>query len=282
MCAGHARRSAAQGGNCLNSSSTTTHDDPRWRALRRLTAALVALLLVILLAACGSSAAGREQAPRTWQLSGPLQAWDGDVWIVDAAPVLVPAEVRASAPPTLGGHVSASGTYDASGRRVANSVSIAAGSLPAATLPARSLDGVIEEIAGEDWSIAGTQVRAPAGTRITAQDSNVDALSAPGNLAHVDGYQLPSGELLAVSISLAPAAADTPPTATETPVNNAPTPTDAPAPATQPAQPAATQPPDDAQPPADSGDGGGDDGGGHGHDAHEPKPKKPKKPKHGD
>jgi hypothetical protein len=249
----------------------------------------MALLLVVLVAACGTRAAGRERAAATWQLSGPLQAWDGAVWVVDATPLVVSAKLRVNAPPVLGGNVSASGTYDATGRRVATAMSIAAGSLPDATLPARSLDGVIEGIAGEHWSIAGTQVRAPAGTQIVAPDGNVAALSAPGNLAHVDGYQLASGELLAVSISLAPPAAIAPTFATQTPVSSEPTPTDEPAPAPQPAQPEATQPPDDAQPPADSGDGSGDNGGGndgdnggghgHSHDTHEPKPKKPKKPK---
>jgi hypothetical protein len=244
--------------------------------------ALVALLFVTLAAGCGARADGQERTPSNWRLRGPLQAWDGDVWIVDATPIRVSAELSGSAPHTLGGAVDASGTYDASGGRVATSVSIAAGGLPDATLPARSLDGVIEGIAGEHWSIAGTHVRAPAGTQIVAPDGNIATLSAPGNLAHVDGYQLASGELLAVSISLAPAASSTPPDATETPVSSAPTPTDAPAPAPQPTQPEATQPPDDAQPPADSGDDGGDDGGGHGHDTHEPKPKKPKKPKDAD
>jgi hypothetical protein len=247
--------------------------------LTLLAPTLVVLLLVTLVAACGTSADGRERAPRNWQLAGPLQAWDGAVWIVDATPVLVSTKLSAGAPPTLGGVVDASGTYDATGRRVATSVSIAAGGLPAATLPARSLDGVIEAIAGEHWSIAGTRVRAPTGTQITAQTGNVAALSAPGNLAHVDGYQLPSGELLAVSIGLELPAAGTPPEVTATPVPDAPTPTDVPAVTPQPAQPEATPPPDDT---AGGGDNGSDDGSGHGHDAHEPKPKKPKKPKHGD
>jgi hypothetical protein len=231
---------------------------------------------VAVCAAGGSGAAGRERAQTTWRVSGQLQAWDGEIWIVDATPLRVPAELSAGAPPTLGGVVDAEGTFDDTDRRVATSVSIAAGGLPNATLPARALDGEIDGIAGEEWSIAGERVRAPAGVQMDAQSGTVADLSAPGNLAHVEGYQLPSGDLLAVSISLAPPVADTPsptPTvASETPAANAQPPTAASS------EPDATEPPDNAQPPAD----GGDDGGGHGHDEHEQKPKKPKHPKDDD
>jgi hypothetical protein len=247
----------------------------------------VALLLVMFVAGCGARAAGRAPENGAWQVSGQLQAWDGELWIVDAMPIVVSGQLRANAPPILGGEVTASGIRDDAGRRLATAVSIVAGGTPDATLPAVTLDGVIDGAVGEHWSVAGAAVWVTADTQLNAPAGDVAQLRKSGNLAHVEGYRLPSGELLALSVSLAPAPTDvttSQPTATPTSEQPLPTATATDAPALEPTQapaPQATEPPDDAQPPPgdDNGGGsGGDDGGGHGH-GHD-QPKKPKKPKH--
>jgi hypothetical protein len=205
-------------------------DRHHWRLRRRgigsiiVTGGLIAVLLAALVALwdAGGDAAGNDDA---WNLTGPLLAWNAEMWIVDGTPVIVPERLDRGERHPLGSIVTASGGWDERGQRVATNVEVRPGPLPVATLPEASISGTIAEIDGTRWQVAGTEVFIPAGTTFRVATEGVDpgALQRPGALVEISGYRLDDGRVLAVEIALVDAPDAQPPTAHDAP----PAPTDA-------------------------------------------------------
>ena len=261
-------------------------------------AAIAALALLALLVVGATRVTGQERGANDWRVRGQLQAWDGDLWIVDAKPLVVPPALSAVTAPTLGATIDASGVFDDSGRRVARRLTAAPGGTPAATLLTASVDGAIDELSGERWVVGGRQVRVLSSAQLVAADGVSDprTLATPGNLAAVEGYALADGVLLAMTVTLrseapvsapttapaaAPVVAPTEPAATSTPTleltatsESTPRPDPAPAPANSVQSPMDQPPTPESTNGSDgTGDGGSDDGADK-----QPKPDKPDKP----
>lgn len=147
-----------------------------------------------------------EQPTETgvWEIEGPLLARDADVWVVDAVPIVVPDEVTGIRVPTPGAMVIASGRRDAAGRRIAESVEFESGTPPESTLPAVTLSGTIEHINGDRWVIDGRELLVTDSIMPRSNESGSIAVSSiqPGNIAHIAGYELRDGRIVAIEIVL--------------------------------------------------------------------------------
>lgn len=157
-----------------------------------------AVVLASLLAACGEESAGQAEF---WQRQGQLLAWDGDVWIVDAVPIIVPAATSVNGERTLGSQVSAAGSYDERGRMVAHSITLTNGSLPNATLDETTHEGVIDSVSDTGWVVDGVAIVLSDGVGISAAEG-VDpaSLAVAGNVAAVTGYRFGDGTIIATQI----------------------------------------------------------------------------------
>jgi hypothetical protein len=234
---------------------------------------LVAALLVTLsLVACRD---GQDEAAGSWDIEGPLLAWDAGVWIVDTVPIVVPDNVMMNESPNLGAMVVASGNFDPTGRRVAEQVILSPGGLPASTLPDITLTGSIDRIAADRWVVSGQEVIVPPGSQIRSRDQANEAatLIQIGTIAEIAGNQLDAGRIIAREIVLYP------PVTTARPESTVPAATDQPAPAEE--QPEQTVPdpgaPDDAEN-HDVDDNGGNPADDDHEEVNKEKPQKPDKP----
>lgn len=166
----------------------------------------VAITLAMLLVAsgCGPESDASGETPETWEVEGPLLAWEGGLWIIDATPIVVPSELGMDERRWLGAIVTASGSFDETGERIAERVSVVEGMLPNSTLPAATVSGPIEEIDDDLWVISGSDVVVPESTYIDGGDGADVAreLVETGTLATIEGYQLADGRVLAVSVVL--------------------------------------------------------------------------------
>lgn len=180
------------------------------------------LVVALLVAACGGGEpAGAEDG--RWRTEGPLLAWEGTLWVVGGVPLVVPSELGMDERRWLGAIVTATGTLDEQGRRVADEVSVVEGELPNSSLPAATVSGAIDTVAGDAWQVGDRAVYVPPGVTV---EGNGEA--APGTLATVEGYVLDDGRVLATHIVLRAASeeSDAPPGTTpdpaETPDGGAP------------------------------------------------------------
>lgn len=157
----------------------------------------------MLLVGCGSESDASGEPSTTWNVEGPLLAWQEALWVVDATPIVVPSELGMDERRWLGAMVTASGSFDETGQRVAERVSVVEGELPSSTLPAATVSGPIEETDDERWIISGRDVMVPTGTHIDGgTGSDAESLAQPGTTVTVEGYQLADGRVLAVNIML--------------------------------------------------------------------------------
>lgn len=170
-------------------------------AHQRLVRFLGTMLLVALVAlACSSESDDPFQAGEPWELRGALRAWDGEVWIVDDQPLIVPENLGVDDQRVLGATIDASGTIDDAGRRVVESVDISEGEWPSSTLPKATIAGNIEGRDASTWLIDGNEVVVPAGARV--HGPTADASVSDGDTVTIEGYRLEDERVVAVDVYL--------------------------------------------------------------------------------
>jgi hypothetical protein len=153
----------------------------------------------LLLAACGRD----DSAADSWSLEGPLLAWEGDIWIVDGEPVVVPGLLNRDDQRRLGALVEARGTYDETGLRIANAIDVTGATEAAATLDPVELAGTIVAIDGPLWTVADTAVLVPDATWVTTADgSDATAVMAVDSFAEVRGHRVSDERVIALEIVL--------------------------------------------------------------------------------
>jgi hypothetical protein len=161
----------------------------------------LSLSLAALAPACGDET---NATSNRWDVEGPLLAWDGEIWIVDALPIVVPDDVTWDGTLVPGSLVTASGVYDDMGRRIAEEIKLRAGPAPESTVAEVAFSGEIERIDADVWMVAGREVIVAEGTPVRAIDPGMDpaALAKPGNHAEIAGYELEDGRIVAREIAL--------------------------------------------------------------------------------
>ncbi|MDQ3548162.1 MAG: DUF5666 domain-containing protein [Chloroflexota bacterium] len=164
------------------------------------TAALL-LVAALVLTSCGSETRADTEP---WDIEGPLLAREANIWIVDAAPILVPDDVAITGNVVLGSTVTANGVFDSSGQRVAQEIRIEAGPLPESTLPEIAITGVVESIDGNLWNVDGRDVIVANGTQISSTEPGGDAtqLIQIGNPADITRNLLDDEQIVAREIVL--------------------------------------------------------------------------------
>jgi len=222
-------------------------------------AGLVALLLIcaLLMTSCGNETRADAEF---WDIEGPLLARETNVWIVDAAPIVVPDDVAISGNVVLGSTVTASGIFDSSGQRVAQEIRLEAGSPPESTLPEITLSGVVESIDGNLWNVDGRAVIVANGTQISSTEPGGDAtqLIQIGSTADITGNLLDNEQIVAREIVLQRQGEDEQPEPVDQPGDDQPGDDQPSSQENQPVDPAPTQaPPDDTNEQSD--DDGADD-----------------------
>lgn len=230
--------------------------------MRPIMLAVAALLVASLLSACADRSGADDDS---WDIEGPLLAWDAGIWIVDAVPIVVPDHVALNGDLILGATVTASGTFDDTGRRVAEAISLEAGPLPESTLPDVTVSGTIDQVDGNTWIVDGQEIVVADGTQISSAEPGLDAqlLFQIGNLADVSANRMDDGRIVAREISL-----------------RLPAETEQPEPTTDPGaeQPEPAPPATDDDDGSDNGDDNRDDGDDDDGRKDDDKPDKPEKP----
>jgi hypothetical protein len=166
----------------------------RYQTSRQLAGATAvgALALLLVLSGCGEDAMGRGES---WQVQGQLLAWDGNVWIVDAVPVVVPSAIELDGERRLGARVNAQGRYDQQGRMIADRVMLREGSLPEPTLEAAAHEGPLVGIEGSTWMVGEARVVVDETTPVVTDDgSDGRGLATAGSHVVVEGFRF--GEVL--------------------------------------------------------------------------------------
>lgn len=187
-------------------------------------AILLALSVAIL---AGFVACGGREASR-WTLEGYLLAGDTDVWLVDTTPLAIGGATIGGERPEPGAAIRATGRHEANGVWQAEQITVGAVN-PAALasrLPVATVSGPVTlGAATGQWRVADQAVRVPVET------PGARGVTA-GEQVTVQGYRLPSGEIVAAAITRPPQPAapptrpgqrSAPPTAT-TPDNPTPAP----------------------------------------------------------
>jgi hypothetical protein len=160
----------------------------------------------LLLAACGG---GGDRPADSWTLTGPLLAWEGDIWIVGGEPVVVPGPLNRDDERRLGALVEARGSFDETGLRVARSVEMTGVTEAVSTLDEVELAGTIAVVDGNLWTIDETEVLLPTATWVTAAGGGEAApLMAAGSLAEVRGVRVSDERVVALEIVLSPSAGE--------------------------------------------------------------------------
>lgn len=165
---------------------------------RQLVVSLVTagLGLAFLASGCSGGSPADAEGGR-WHASGPLLAWDGTLWVAGGEPFVVPSALGMDERRWLGAIVTAAGTSDEHGRRIADEVSVVEGQLPNSSLPAATVSGMVQVVDGVAWQVADRHVVVPDGVAIEG-----DAAAAAGALATVEGYLLDDGRVLATRVIL--------------------------------------------------------------------------------
>ncbi len=217
------------------------------------TAALL-LVAALVLTSCGSETHADTEP---WDIEGPLLAREANIWIVDAAPILVPDDVAITGNVVLGSTVTANGVFDSSGQRVAQEIRIEAGPLPESTLPEIAITGVVESIDGNLWNVDGRDVIVANGTQISSTEPGGDAtqLIQIGNTADITGNLLDDEQIVAREIVLRRQVEVEQPDSVDQPSDNQP-----PSEENQPVDPEPVQEPlDDTDDQRDDSDGDSND-----------------------
>lgn len=163
-------------------------------------AVAVSLATASLLAACGTDTAGHNEA---WQRQGQLLAWDRDVWIVDATPIVVPDRLVTNGERVLGSHVDATGSIDSDGRMIAEAISLSPGALPESTLEQVVHEGSITSTAASRWTVGDVEVLLPESVTITGNDDvDMDEMDGGGYSATVTGHRFGERVIVADTIEV--------------------------------------------------------------------------------
>lgn len=163
---------------------------------------LVAMLTIALaLQACRDD---RGAGAGSWEIQGPLLAWDDNVWVVDTVPIVVPDEIAAGNRLTLGATVVARGSVDELGQPVAKSVELRDGQPLEPTLPPMTVTGAIDRIDGVLWLVDEKEIVVAGGTPVRSDRAeNIAASSIPaGAVADIAGYLLRDGRVIANDVVL--------------------------------------------------------------------------------
>ena len=159
-------------------------------------------LLVLLAVGCSSEGDDVVRTDERWETRGSLLAWDGEVWIVDDQPLVVPATLDVDDQRVLGAAIDASGVIDPSGRLVTETITISEGEWPDSSLPAETIEGTIDRVDDRSgvWTIGNDTVVVPSGVRV--HDAADLSAFAPGDSVAIAGHRLDDDRVIALDISM--------------------------------------------------------------------------------